>query len=380
MHSTVHYLAAAVAGALLFGCAGVGQPPSPPADAALAVHPGAAADGYYALGRRQHAAGRDADALRAYRQALQIDPAHMDARNGLAVLSAGQGDYARAIALWQGLTAGTAPAPHSAYLFSNLGYAYFLNGEQERALAALEQACLLDPLNALSWEHLGSVLERMGQGERAALMYKQARSLQAHDARNDYALAGRDAAPVPAPASASALTTQRAEAWPDTMARMELVAGAGILQLRRVPARAPVVPAPAPAFATPAAVPPAGPPPAAPAPSAPLRVEIRNGNGVPGMAEALARTLNGGQLRVVRLGNERSFRVERSRVEYGPDQRQAAHALATGLGPLVILEQAACRAADLRVVLGRDLLDPVALHRYYLKRLKLARLELERLG
>lgn len=377
MHSTAHYLAATVAGALLFGCAGVGQPQFPSGDAPLALQPGASADGYYALGRREHAARHDADAQRAYRLALQIDPTHVNARNGLAVLAAGQGDYARAIGLWQGLTAGSAPAPQRAYLFGNLGYAYFLSGQQERARAALEQACLLDPLNALSWEHLGSVLERMGQDQRAALMHQQARSLRAHDAGSDYALAGRGqhsgpgAIPVPVLASA----------WPDGMARIELVPAGGMLQLRRVPATLHAsAPAAAPAAPAPASVPASAPAPAAPLPAAPLRVEIRNGNGVPGMAAALARTLNGGPLRVVRLRNERTFMVERSRVEYGPDQHQAARALATGLGPLVVLEEAACGMSDLRVVLGRDLLDPVALHRYYLKQLKLARLELSRLG
>ncbi len=133
------------------------------------------ADGYYALGRKQHGARRDAEAQRAYQLALQLDPGHVNAGNGLAVLAAGQGDYPRAIALWQELTARGAPAPHSAFLFGNLGYAYFLSGDKRRALAALEQACVLDPRNARSWEHLGAVLEQLGQGERAALVLAQAR-------------------------------------------------------------------------------------------------------------------------------------------------------------------------------------------------------------
>ncbi|MEC5158925.1 MULTISPECIES: LytR C-terminal domain-containing protein [unclassified Janthinobacterium] len=373
MHTTpLTRLAAACATVLLAACAGGGQAPAgaPFAPAPVqSVQSAQLADGYYALGRKQHAARRDADAARAYQLALQFDPGHVNAGNALAVLAAAQGDYGRAIALWQDLTRAGAAAPRSAFLFANLGYAYFLGGDNERALAALEQACVLDPSNARSWEHLGAVLAKIGQAERAALMLAQAASLRTHKAGDDYALLRRHGVGA-APAAAPARQAERADAGSDALARTELVASGDVLQLRRVAA---------PAVTAEAA--PAPPPLAHGAPRpAPLLLEIRNGNGVTGMAAALGRTLASEQLRVVRLGNDASFRVARSRVEYRPDMAAQARALAARLGPLVLLEQASCGAADLRVVLGRDLLDAAALQRRYGKAAKLARLEPGKLG
>ncbi|MET3131786.1 Flp pilus assembly protein TadD [Oxalobacteraceae bacterium GrIS 1.11] len=358
MQTKLNYLVLAGAGALLLACAGGGRQ-APQAQVQPQPQPQPqpqAADGYYVLGRNQQAARRDADALRSYQQALRLAPGHVNARNGLAVLYAGQGDYGRAIALWQGLTGEGAPG--RAFLLNNLGYAYFLSGDMQRALETLEKACVLDPLNALTWENLGQVLEQTGQGERAALMFRQAQSLRSHDPRADYALT-RAAPAGSGPAGAN---------WPDSMPRTELSQSGGMFSLRRVAATAPAA-APV-AVTTPQTVP----------QTAPLRLEILNGNGVTGMAATLARALASGRLQVTRLGNERGFQVARTRVEYRPPQGEAARELATRLGPQVATEPAACKAADMRVVLGRDLLDPIALRQYYLRQLELARIELAKLG
>ncbi|WP_317202598.1 LytR C-terminal domain-containing protein [Janthinobacterium sp.] len=368
MRHTVHHLILAGAGALLLGCAG-GRPQ--PTAAPVAQPAQRSADGYAALGRKLQEDGRDAEAGRAYAAARGLEPGHVGARNGLAVLAAARGDYAVALALWRDLTAGAAAAPRNAFLFGNLGYAYFLSGDNARALAALEQACVLDPLNALGWEHLGAVLEKMGQEERAALMFRQARSLRQHDAGRDYALLRRAAAapssPPPSPTPQGA-----ADSAPAPRVRSEIIAAGGILQLRRVAGAGPAAPPPPSLPSLPPVSPVSG---GAP----PLSLEIRNGNGVAGMAAALARTLASEQLRVVRLGNEATFTVARSRVAYRPRQAGAARVLATRLGPLVEIDAAACKVADLCVILGRDLLDPAALHRYYVQQLRLARIELARL-
>ncbi|PLY40961.1 hypothetical protein CSZ94_18145 [Janthinobacterium sp. ROICE36] len=309
----------------------------------------------YVAGRQHFERGDLPAAQAAYALALRHAPRHVNARNGLAVLHAQRGEHDAAIAQWQALTQETGMArPRQAYLFSNLGHAYYLSGRDAQALTALEQACLLDPLNALAWRHLAQVLQRLGQHERAALMQRQAASLQEHDLRRDLALL-RDAAPpqlVSAPAP-----VQDAPA----MARVEITQNDGMAQLRRVPAAAP-----------PRSV-------AAVGASHP-RLEIVNGNGVPGMAAALARSLAGGSVQVVRLANETSFQVARTRVEYRPAQEQAARQLARQLGTQVPTQAADCPVSELRLVLGRDLSDPVVLHRYYLQQLQLARQALARLG
>ena len=320
------------------------------------------ADAAYVAGRQHFERGDLPAAQAAYEQALRHAPRHVNARNGLAVLHAQRGEHVAAIAQWQALTQETGTArPQQAYLFSNLGHAYSLDGRDAQALPVLEQACLLDPLNALAWQHLAQVLERLGQHERAALMRRQAASLREHDLRRDLALV-RGAAPpqlVPVP-----VPVPEAPA----MARVEITQSDGMARLQRVPAAVRSVPAAVPERPMPAA--------AAPRP----RLEIVNGNGVPGMAAALARSLAGAPVQVVCLANETSFQVARTRVEYRPAQEQAARQLARQLGTQVQTQAADCPASELRLVLGRDLSDPATLHRYYLQQLQLARQALARLG
>ena len=351
MRLTISRLAAASACLALGACAShVAHAPllAPPSDA----------DAAYVAGRRHFDAGDLPAAQAAYELALRSAPRHVHARNGLAVLHAQRGEHAAAIAHWLALTqeAGT-PRPQQAYLFSNLGHAYALSGRDALALPALEQACLLDPLNALAWQHLAQVLERLGQHERAAVMRRQAQSLQEHDLRRDAALLrGEELAPV-----------QDAPA----MARIDIIQSDGMARLRRVPAAAPGAPVAALAPAV-SATPAAG--------VARPRLEILNGNGVPGMAAALARSLSGAAVQVVRLGNDASFQVARTRVEYRPAQEQAARQLARRLGSQVQVLAADCPGSELRLILGRDLGDPAVLHRYYLQQLHLARQALARLG
>ncbi|OEZ49665.1 tetratricopeptide repeat protein [Janthinobacterium sp. MP5059B] len=351
MRLTISRLAAACA------CLGLGACASHTAHAPLLpAPPAAAADAAYVAGRQYFDAGDLPAAQAAYAQALRAAPRHVNARNGLAVLHAQRGEHDAAIAHWLALTqeAGT-PQPQQAYLFSNLGHAYYLSGRDAQALPALEQACLLDPLNALAWQHLAQVLERLGQHARAAVMRRQAASLQEHDLRRDMAVLRSEAPPQGVPVAAPV---------PDApaMARIEITQGDGMARLQRVPAAVRSVPV------------------AVPRP----RLEIVNGNGVPGLAAALARSLAGSPVQVVRLANETSFQVARTRVEYRPAQEQAARQLARQLGMQVqtqVQTQAAdCPVSELRLVLGRDLSDPAMLHRYYLQQLQLARQALARLG
>lgn len=354
MRLTLSRLAAACA------CLGLAACTTQLAHAPVAAWPDA--DAAYVAGRQHFERGDLPAAQAAYEQALRHAPRHVNARNGLAVLHAQRGEHVAAIAQWQALTQETGTArPQQAYLFSNLGHAYSLDGRDAQALPVLEQACLLDPLNALAWQHLAQVLERLGQHERAALMRRQAASLREHDLRRDMAVLRGEAAPqlVPVPAPVPEAPA---------MARVEITQSDGMARLQRVPAAVRSVPAAVPERPMPAA--------AAPRP----RLEIVNGNGVPGMAAALARSLAGAPVQVVRLANETSFQVARTRVEYRPAQEQAARQLARQLGTQVQTQAADCPASELRLVLGRDLSDPATLRRYYLQQLQLARQALARLG
>ena len=303
----------------------------------------AVADDNYVRGRNYHLARRYDEAIAAYQAALQADGTHVNARNGLATAYAEQRDFARAIPIWRELTRGAtmASGPSTAFLFGNLGHAYFLNGQYDEALIALEKACLLDPLNHRAWQRLGETLQQLGQDERAAQMLRQASALRAHDFHADYAVAARGAR-LPAIEKAVQTPQRPDHDW----AFIEVVNKPnGMLELRRVlPARN--------------------------APSAPVKptlpkgerslpvvaaLEISNGNGRQGLARLMSRQLRDADLKVVRLTNEKGYAVRQTRIEYQPAFRGVAERLAERFGAAKPVEVSVAGRANLRLVIGRDL-------------------------
>jgi len=290
--------------------------------------PPGGADEAYLLGRQRQLAHSSIDAVRLYRQALLADPQHAAARNGLAAALAEQGDFAAAIVLWQALIAQLANAsdPGAAYLFSNLGHAYFLAGQYAAAQEAQERACLLEPANPHHWQRLASTLERTGDVPRALRMQRQALALLTHGLQRDAALAG---------ASTATVTDARDDGW----ARMTLTAGAdGLLTLQRSGAHTADVVAPA-----------------------TTSLEIANGNGVPGMARAIAARVRDPALRLVRLANAGGFGVRRTRIEYQPALRTVAARLAQQVQrDAVLVEVPGGARTGLRLVLGHNAVKPRA--------------------
>ncbi len=337
-------LGAAGAGAVLMACADLsgGQ---------VATQATAAgADDAYVTARNHHLARRLDDAQAAYRAALAADPAHVNARNGLATVHAERREFDQAIAIWLGLTANATMSSGAgkAFLFGNLGYAYFLSGDYDKALVALEKACLLDPLNAGSWQRLGETLDKLGQTDRAQQMLRQASALRQHDLRADYAATGGTR--VAAIDKALKAGPSHADGWAYTELH---VAPDGMLELRRHGAPA--------AVAEEGGLEQRGGAPAAPAPTLPASglpdvalLEIRNGNGVTGMARRLAGQMGDPALKVTRLTNEKGFGVRQTRVEYRPARREAAERLARRMGGSRAVEVKDLKATDIRLVLGRD--------------------------
>lgn len=110
------------------------------------------------------------------------------------------------------------------------------------------------------------------------------------------------------------------------------------------------------------------------------QLEVLNGNGVPGMAGAVARSLAAGVVQLLRFGNADSFKVARTRIEYRGRHVQAARLLARQIGPHVEVLGVEGQGVDLRLIVGRDMADTAVLHRFYLQQLQLARQALARLG
>ena len=327
-------------GVLLFGCSHVLQRQEAPAAVS-------SADEHYLRGRNLHLARRYDEAIAAYQAALQTDAVHVNARNGLAIAYAEQRDFARAIPIWRDLTQGATmgAGQATAFLFGNLGYAHFLNGDYDAALVALEKACLLDPLNGRAWQYLGETLQKLGQDERARQMLAQASALREHDFQADYVAAGGGAR-MPAIEQA----VQDAQRRPDQeWAFVEVTSkGSGLLELRRV---------------APSAPPPGLPLPSAPDPMQPAIVaalEISNGNGRQGMARLVSRQIRDPGLKIVRLTNEKGFKVRQTRIEYQPAYREQAERLARRFGAHAPVEVRMAGRADLRLVIGHDLPQRIA--------------------
>lgn len=301
------------------------------------------ADDDYLRGRNLHLARRYDEAIAAYRAALRADASHVNARNGLAIVYAEQRDFAKAIPIWRELTRGAtlSSGPATAFLFNNLGYAYFLNGQYEEGSVALEKACLLNPLDDRAWQYLGETLQKLGQEERAQQMLRQASALREHDARADYAQTGQPArSPALAQALASAPRSDREWAFVEVSGKP-----GGMLELRRV--------GPAPVAAWPAAEPAKAL--ADKAAPAIATLEISNGNGRQGMARQLSRQLHDPAVKVVRITNEKGFGVRQTRIEYRPAFRSVAERLAERIGSGMAVETKGGGRTDLRLVIGHDL-------------------------
>ena len=321
------------AASLLLACAGTTL--RLPAGEQAAVD----AEHAYLVGRTHHLERRPEQAQSYYLAALQAKPGHVDARNGLASLYAEQGELDKAITLWESLT-DTATGPESAYMVSNLGYAYFLRGDLASAQASLEKACLLDPLNYRAWHHLGNVLGKAGDSQRAEAMYRQAAALLGHDFKADYAVAPQAGVAAIDSALKAARRTDAEidnERWATTEIRQT---EGGVFILRRVEADGAVK--------------------LAAAPSARAMLEIRNGNGVGGMARKLARTMNEGSTRVVRLTNQKGYGVKQSRVEFSVAFKGTAQRLAERVGATRLVQVDNVGGVDIRLVIGRDMIKEPA--------------------
>ena len=329
MQLTLKRLSSAIAVSLLFACADVGyRTPWVPAA------PVASADDAYLVGRSQHMAQRYDQALVSYQAALAAMPGHVNASNGLAALYAERGNVAQAILMWQNMTNEAAADAGSAYLFSNLAYAYFLSGDFKQGLGMLEKACVLDQLNPHVWQHLGDALYKLGQPERAQAMYRQAQALRGHDIKADYAIVKTPTMPATAGAAAAV-----DGGWAATEI---LETASGMFVLHTKPGSRP-----AEASVFPASV--------QPLRETPALLEVRNGNGVTGMAKRVGRTLNPLDLRVVRLSNQKGFGVARTRIEYQPAFRTAAERLALRFGAARAYPVSKDAGAEIRLIIGRDL-------------------------
>lgn len=266
----------------------------------------------YQLGKYHQERGQFALAASDYEASIALDAHQADARNALAALLSAQGKRTQAIALLRQVVA---EHPRLAYPYNNLGYACYLQGDFAAAEDALRQALALEPHN-----------------ERA---------------RNNLqlALAGAAGKPVAAPVPPAVAP---APAMPQP--RMELVQLApNIFQLaaRALPATATALPASQPLAQA----------------DARIRMEIINGNGMPGLGARVRRLLGKNGITASRLANQHQFRQRQTIIQYRPGKEAQAQALLLALhgNALLLPFKPSAGSYELRLVLGKDISRHLAL-------------------
>lgn len=148
------------------GCANWSERNSVPLRVEPSVGMGhASASSAYQAGRYHHGQLSYERAMAAYREALELDPSHADARNGMAIIYSMQGRHEEAI---RQLEAAVAVAPHAAYLRSNLGYVYMLRGKLPEAVKQFEEAKRIEPSNKKALENLQLAHARMAAAMTSA--------------------------------------------------------------------------------------------------------------------------------------------------------------------------------------------------------------------
>lgn len=343
-------------------------------------HGMAKAAAYYQLGAQSEKQGDMGTAERYYEQALAADPAHVDSLNALGRRYAARGDLERSAAMFRRVGE---QAPQRAYLFNNIGYAYYLQGRYGEAVEAFRQALVLDAGYERAWANLRSAARKGGMNdvlamaERRSLLPAPGNKAPASEAPAAEAgvsalaladrLVGQPAAEVPpalAPVAAAKTPAPvtmpaRRSVSPTTMRMVEVqahilpwgaAAQTGVVAAERLPvARQEPLPVAAAVRAVRVGQAVVNPMPQA-------RIEVANGNGISGFAKRFRALLDGEGVRVVRTTNFSSFAVPTTIIEYQPGFADAAQVLKTYIGrPVGLREATAGRpGTDLRVILGRD--------------------------
>lgn len=129
-------------------------------------------------GFQQHLAGNLSAAEALYRQALQQDPANLNALHMLGVLQLGLGQAEEAVALMtEAVTvlehSGKIAATHAA-LYNNLGNAMRAAGRHDEAIANYRRSIALESTNLETHTNLGHELMARGATEEAAGCYQRA--------------------------------------------------------------------------------------------------------------------------------------------------------------------------------------------------------------
>ena len=118
---------------------------------------------YYEIGREYQKKAKYYQAVIAYQKSLRLDPAYTKSITGLATVFADQKLYIVSITLFEKVT----KLEPNAINFNNLGYAYYLNQQFAEANRVLTQAITLDPGYVQAQKNLALVANNQPTAELA---------------------------------------------------------------------------------------------------------------------------------------------------------------------------------------------------------------------
>ncbi len=125
----------------------------------------------YRLGKHALQAGRYAEAVAQFHEALKRQPRLVDAVHGLGLTYAAEGKTDQAEAQFQAVLR---LAPDFAEAYTHLGKIYARTGRLEEAITAYRRVVALEPSRAQGYHNLGTVLAAKGQPQEAMTQLQQA--------------------------------------------------------------------------------------------------------------------------------------------------------------------------------------------------------------
>jgi TolB-like protein/tetratricopeptide (TPR) repeat protein/DNA-binding winged helix-turn-helix (wHTH) protein len=137
------------------------------------------ADGYAGLGEALDGQRRSADAERAFRKGVEVEPTYWGAQTALGNFLFRHGRSAAAVPIYQRVTE---LIPASPLAFNNLGAALEMTADFSGAAAAFERSLALEPTRS-AYSNLGTVYYFLGRYANAAQMFSHATELAAEDHR-----------------------------------------------------------------------------------------------------------------------------------------------------------------------------------------------------
>lgn len=149
-------------------------------EAAIAEAKPVQSEPHFALGESLKRAGRTADAIRAFRAAIDRAPDDASAYVSASELMLGRGEAQSAIAL---LEPAVKRMPRDIKLLNTLAVAYVEQNRVDEALRLLSTAVTIHPDDPLSWLNYGVCLEAKGDAQGAIAAYRRSIALQPDLAR-----------------------------------------------------------------------------------------------------------------------------------------------------------------------------------------------------